>query len=106
MSYHYHNEIVNVRRVQYIDGHPSGLDWWQTHIRGYDHPDGLELTAHLEPEPAEHPDAHLNGEFIDVRRGNETLVGILEADGVAFERIGDWSGTDRTGDRATPGVDA
>ena len=90
MSYHYHNEIVNVRRVRYIGDHPSGLRWWQTHIRGYEHPDGLELTAHLEPEPAEHPDAHLDGEFIDVHRGNETLVGILEDDGVGFQRIGDW----------------
>jgi len=90
MSYHYHNEVVNVRRVQYLDDQPSGLRWWQTHIRGYPHPDGLELTAHLEPEPAEHPDAHLDGEFIDVPRGNATLVGILEEEGVTFERIGTW----------------
>ena len=90
MSYHYHNEIVNVRRVQYVRDHPSGMDWWQTHIRGYAHPDGLELAAHFEPEPAEHPDAHLDGEFIDVARGNETLAGVLEEAGVAFERIGDW----------------
>jgi hypothetical protein len=91
MSYHYHNEVVNVRRVQYIDDHPSGLRWWQTHIRGYEHPEGLELTAHLEPEPAEHPDAHLDAEFIDVPRGNATLVELLEADGIEFERIGSWT---------------
>jgi len=90
MSYHYHNEIVNVRRVRYLDDHPSGLHWWQTHIRGYTHPDGLELTAHLEPEPAEHPDAHLDGEFIDVSRGNATLVGLLREADVEFRRIGDW----------------
>jgi hypothetical protein len=95
MSYHYHNEIVNVRRVQYISDHPSGLEWWQTHIRGYDHPEGLELTAHLEPEPAEHPDAHVDGDYIDVPRGNATLVGILEEAGVEFRRIGNWS-TDGT----------
>jgi hypothetical protein len=95
LSYHYHNEIVNVRRVQYISDHPSGLEWWQTHIRGYDHPEGLELTAHLEPEPAEHPDAHVDGDYIDVPRGNATLVGILEEAGVEFRRIGNWS-TDGT----------
>jgi hypothetical protein len=106
MSYHYHNEIVNVRRVQYVGDHASGLRWWQTHIRGYDHPGGLELTAHFEPEPAEHPDAHLDGEFIDVPRGNATLVGILEEEGMAFERIGDWSDADETTDRVTTSVDA
>jgi hypothetical protein len=91
MSYHYHNEIVNVRRVQYVGDHPSGLEWWQTHVRGYAHPSGLELTAHVEPEPAEHPDAHLDGEFVDVSRGNATLVELLEADGIEFERIGSWT---------------
>ncbi|GAB6861416.1 hypothetical protein ACFR97_06195 [Haloplanus litoreus] len=90
MSYHYHNEVVNVRRVRYLDDHPSGLHWWQTHVRGYAHPDGLELTAHLEPEPAEHPDAHLDGEFIDVPRGNATLVGLLREADVEFRRIGNW----------------
>jgi hypothetical protein len=90
MSYHYHNEVVNVRRVQYVGDHASGLQWWQTHIRGYDHPEGLELTAHFEPEPAEHPDAHLDAELIDVPRGNATLAGILEAAEVEFRRIGEW----------------
>ena len=81
---------MNLRRVRYVRDHPSGLRWWQTHIRGYSHPDGLELAAHVEPEPAEHPDAHVAGEFIDVPRGNATLVGVLEEADVAFRRIGEW----------------
>jgi len=76
--------------VQYIGDHPSGLPWWQTHIRGYEYPDSLELTSHLEPEPAEHPDAHLDGELIDVPRGNATLVELLEGAGIEYERIGTW----------------
>ena len=90
MSYHYHNEILNVRRVRYVGDHPSGMEWWQTHVRGYDHPEGMELTAHVEPEPAEHPDAHLGGEYVDVARGNATLVDLLDDGGVGFRRIGDW----------------
>jgi hypothetical protein len=90
MSYSYRNEIVNVRRVRYLRDHSSGLHWWQTHIRGYDHPDGLELAAHVEPEPAEHPDEHVSGEFIDVPGGNATLVGLLDDGDVEFRRIGDW----------------
>ncbi|WP_251343285.1 hypothetical protein [Haloplanus halophilus] len=106
MSYSYRNEIVNLRRVRYVRDHPSGLEWWQTHIRGYVHPDGLELAAHFEPEPAEHPDAHVSGEFIDVPRGNATLVGILEDAGVGFQRIGDWGEGEETTDRTAADVDA
>ena len=106
LSYHYRNEIVNVRRVQYVRDHPTGMGWWQTHIRGYEHPDGIELAAHFEPEPAEHPDAHVDGDHIDVPRGNATLVGILEEEGRAFERIGDWIDADETADRVTTSVDA
>jgi hypothetical protein len=109
MSYHYRNEIVNLRRVQYVADHPSGMEWWQTHIRGYDHPDGIELAAHFEPEPAEHPDAHLSGDHIDVPAGNATLAGLLEEAGVGFQRIGDWAGTDADVDvdeRATSDADS
>jgi hypothetical protein len=108
LSYSYRNEIVNLRRVRYVRDHPSGLHWWQTHIRGYSHPDGLELAAHFEPEPAEHPDAHVDGDYIDVPRGNETLVGILEEAGVEFRRIGDWehADVDATAGGTTVGVGA
>jgi hypothetical protein len=108
MSYHYRNEIVNMRRVRYVRDHPSGMHWWQTHIRGYEHPDGLELASHFEPEPAEHPDAHVDGDYIDVPRGNATLVGILEDAGVEFRRIGDWedADVDSAADGTTVDVDA
>jgi hypothetical protein len=84
------------------------MHWWQTHIRGYAHPDGLELAAHFEPEPAEHPDAHVDGDYIDVPRGNATLAGILEEAGVEFRRIGDWEDADidAAADGTTVDVDA
>jgi hypothetical protein len=104
MSYSYRNEIVNVRRVHYVRDHSSGMKWWQTHVRGYTHSDGLELAAHVEPEPAEHPDAHVDGDFIDVAEGNATLVGLLADAGVEFQRIGDW-GTDGAAPADETGAD-
>lgn len=99
MSYNYHNEVVNLRRVQHVpETGPTSLEWWQVHIRGYchdRHPNGtcreLELVAHLEPEPIEHPDAHISGRFIDVARGNEVVVDLLERNDIAYETIGDWT---------------
>jgi len=40
-SYSYRHEVVNLRRVEFYD-HPDYLEceWWQVHIRGYDHPRG------------------------------------------------------------------
>lgn len=57
-SYNYCNEILNRRRIECIE-HPSSLDWRQIHVRGYDHPDGIELIAHFEPKPRRHPRAHV-----------------------------------------------
>lgn len=100
LSYYYHKEELNLRRATHLpDRGPQNLAWWQVHIRGYCHArhpaDGtcsqLELVAHLEPEPVEHPDAHLSGQFIDVPRGNEVLVELLEANDVPYEKIGDWA---------------
>ncbi|MFC4356491.1 hypothetical protein ACFO0N_00845 [Halobium salinum] len=111
MSYSYQDETVNLRRVQYEASFPEGylpeappdrLRWWQVHVRGfpYDAPvDGpaaggrLELTAHLEPEPAEHPDAHVRKRYISVRYGTEVLEGLLDEAGVEYERVGPWDAT-------------
>lgn len=98
MSYHYYNEVLNMRRVECIssDEH-SDIRWWQVHIRGYCHERDddetcakLELTAHFEPEPIEHPDEHLSEEFIDIRRGNEVLVELLEKSSISYTKIRDW----------------
>lgn len=90
-SYQYRDEILNMRRVEYDDALsnytsevPSHLDWWQVHIRGYPYPSDssspkhLELTAHFEPEPTEYPDEHVSKRYIDLDRGMETLLEILD----------------------------
>lgn len=94
MSYSYQGEIVNLRRVEYahVPAFPD-LSWWQVHIRGYRHadPPGLELTAHFETEPAEHPSEHIGEVGIDVPRGNGIMRRLLDDAGIDYERSDDWT---------------
>ena len=96
MSYSFRGEILNLRRVEWahVPAYPD-LSWWQVHIRGYRHddPPGLELTAHFEAEPAEHPKEHVDHVGIDVPRGNGVLRRILDEGGVDYERSDDWTET-------------
>lgn len=86
MSYNYHGEVLNLRRVQYVDH--ERYSWWQVHIRGFLHDDGgIELTAHFETEPAEHPDAHIELVGLDVERGMSTIRGIMDDGSVEYERL-------------------
>lgn len=87
-SYSYRNEALNLRRVEYVVDHPDGYEWWQVHVRGYDHGGGrFELAAHFELEPTEYPSAHINHVGLDVERGNEALVEVLDAHGVDYEYL-------------------
>ena len=67
------------------------LNWWQIHIRGYDFPDEspgastIELTSHFEPEPTEHPDAHIRLSRIDQERGMRMLTSFLEEREIDYE---------------------
>ena len=84
VSYNYRDEILNLRRIERI-AHPSGLEWWQTHIRGYDHTDGVELTAHFEPEPRRHPRAHIGLFGLDIDRGMDTLLNLLDRQRIDYD---------------------
>lgn len=85
LSYNYHGEVLNLRRVEWVDH--EDYHWWQVHIRGYNHEDGIELTAHFETEPAEHPDAHIGLEALDVDTGMEAVKAILEAEGIQYRSL-------------------
>ena len=93
MSYSYRGEILNLRRVEWahVSEFPD-LPWWQVHIRGYrqDNPPGLEITAHFEAEPAEHPKEHLEHLGIDVPRGTAVMQAILDEAGIEYEPSRDW----------------
>jgi hypothetical protein len=86
-SYSYRNEALNLRRVEYVADHPLGYEWWQVHLRGYEHPDRFELAAHFEVEPTEYPSAHVGHVGLDVERGNEALMAVLDAAGVEYEYL-------------------
>ena len=94
LSYSFRGEILNLRRVEWahVPEFPD-VQWWQVHIRGYRHtdPPGLELTAHFEAEPAEHPSEHIQHVGIDVPRGNGVLRRLLDEGGVDYVRSPDWT---------------
>lgn len=88
ISYSYRNEAINLRRVEYRHDPDFDQLWWQVHIRGYEHDDGrFELAAHLEVEPTEHPRAHLNNVGLDVARGNQALMEVLDEKGIEYEYL-------------------
>lgn len=88
-SYYKRGEILNLARVAYeersLDGATYG--WWQTHVRGWDHPDGVALHAHWELEPTEHPDEHLDGVGFDFDRGMTNLGRALERCELEYSEI-------------------
>ena len=84
VSYNYRDEILNCRRIEHL-AHPSGLDWWQIHVRGYAHADGIELTAHFEPEPRRHPRAHITLSGLDIDRGMDALLELLDSHRVDYD---------------------
>jgi hypothetical protein len=92
MSYSYQNEKLNLRRVEYVPDHPTGIRWWQVHIRGFHHSAGeefetdtFELAAHFEAEPIEYPRLHVEEVGLEIERGARTLMGILDAHGIEYE---------------------
>jgi len=84
-SYSHRREVVNLRRVEFYD-HPDypEYEWWQVHIRGYDHPEGIERTAHFETEPTESPDTHIEEFGLELDRGTDALRAVLEDEGIDY----------------------
>lgn len=91
-SEYYAGEVLNLRRVEYTDH--DEFTWWQVHVRGFETSQGFELDPHWEPEPTEHPHAHVTGTNIDVGRGIETLKQILDEENIEYERIEDDDSSD------------
>ena len=86
LSYNYHGEVLNLRRVEYVDH--ERYDWWQVHVRGFRHgEDHIELTAHFETEPSEHPDAHIGLYGLDVDAGMAAIVDVMDDGGIEYEYL-------------------
>lgn len=87
---YYKGEDINLARVYYdervIDD--QEIRWWQTHARGFIHPDGsMWIRGHDEPEPTEYPVAHLDGIDYDIQKGLEDIAMYLDQSGIPYE----WS---------------
>lgn len=86
LSYNYHGEVLNLRRAVHVDD--ERYPWWQVHIRGFLHDGaGIELTAHFETEPAEHPDAHINLYGLDVEAGMAAIEELMDDGGIDYEYL-------------------
>lgn len=87
-SYDERGEVLNLARVEHdertIDG--TTYRWWQTHVHGWDHPDGVALNGHWELEPTENGNAHIDGVGFGHGRGMENLEAALERSDLTYAR--------------------
>lgn len=92
-SAYYEGEDFNLAQPDYEDewdiDHPLAdrVKHTQTHCRGWEEAGALSLQAHYEPDPTEHPKAHLTPAFGDVERGMDILREQLEMAGVEYTTI-------------------
>ena len=84
ISYYYVHEefgeeVLNMRRIESLDreGH-----FWQTHVRGFFHPNGFAVCPHFELCPVEHPASHLDKVGLNVPIGMRNATEIWEANGI------------------------
>lgn len=59
LSYHYRGEDLNARRYYYVP--EREYPHRQLHIRGWQQDGHVDINAHEEPAPLQHPKAHLAG---------------------------------------------
>lgn len=89
-SYNKRGEIINLAQITYEERDINGetYEWWQSHVRGWEAPDGqIDLGGHWEPEPTEHPHAHLDGVGFNRARGMKNIKQQLDDYGVTYEVI-------------------
>lgn len=78
LSFNYRNEDLNMAKVfhSYTINHPD-YEWWQIHVRGWEVDGNVELNAHIETAPAEHPSAHWNKIGVEIDRAMTFLRIVL-----------------------------
>lgn len=93
LSYFYRGEVENLRRVVHVD---DELPWRQVHLRSWNLPgeeSRIKVRAHMEPEPFEHPSAHLNGEKFSRNKGMTTVGLLLDRSGISYRYVPGSSNT-------------
>lgn len=87
-SYHKRGEDLNLARVKYSNVNEFDPVWWQYHIRGYLREDGsIDLKCHYEPEPTEHPKAHMDGVGYSNEKGMNQLRHELDLMNIGYEEV-------------------
>ena len=93
-SYNKRGEDLNLARIEYAS-HPvragSGVEWMQTHVRGWEQDGFIDLGAHYEPEPTEHAKEHLGGGPFSREGGMDNLRRTLDELGVEYDEV-EWNG--------------
>lgn len=89
LSYYKRGEILNLARVVHEERTVDGrrYEWWQTHVRGWDHPDGIAVHGHWELEGTEYASDHLDGVGFDVERGMASLQEALDRSSLSYSEI-------------------
>jgi hypothetical protein len=85
VSAYYEGEDLNLSRTEY-DPH-EGIVWWQSHLRGWETDDAVELRAHYEPDPTEHPREHLTPAYADAETGMTHLRDALDDAGFSYREF-------------------
>ena len=88
-SYYKRGEVLNLARVVHEERTAKGrtYEWWQTHVRGWDRPDGTALHGHWELEPTERANDHLEGVGFDAKRGMANLQDALERSALSYTEV-------------------
>lgn len=83
-TYKYDGEILNLRR-------PAGVeDGYQmvVHVRGFPHPDGIEVQVHYEISRFNHPREHLDGTIFKWDEGQRQFEQDLDSAGLDYKELG------------------
>jgi len=84
-TYKYEGEILNLRRPAGVeDGYQMVL-----HVRGFEHPDGVELLAHYEISRFNHPQEHLDGTIFRWDEGQLRMETVLQSYMIDYKRLSD-----------------
>lgn len=77
LSYQYKGEDLNMRRPQWRD---DQYNWYQLHVRAFEveGKDYVEVHAHYELEPTEHPYGHIQGTNFEINTGADMFEDILD----------------------------
>ena len=87
LSYQYEGEDLNMRRPLYKH---DEYNWYQLHVRGFETEDGyVEVHAHIELEPTEHPYEHISETNFNTEDGKRRLQSVLDGAGITYTAIDD-----------------